>query len=196
MAHHRLPSVHAAPAPTVARAVVLLICLASGAPLSGFFDTPAAPRTRDPVVARVYEHLGDGPLPIVMVVDAGQFPRAVWARVKDLVAFRLHRPGAEGMTTADAPTYLVRDSDLYLKAAAALRNRTTTHEYVWCLLAAVLAHESAHTAPGTERQALTAEATHLRRCLTAGHLHATDGWNGGAYLQAVEARLRNPREHD
>jgi hypothetical protein len=111
------------------------------------------------------------------------------------VAFRLFRPGPANATVADAAIYLVRDSAVYSKAAAALRNNTTQHEYVWCLLAAVLAHEAAHTAPGTERQALIAEAAQLRRCLFAGHLFSSDGWNPLAYLGKVEAKLRNPREH-
>ena len=59
----------------------------------------------------------------------------------------------------------MRESTLYLKAAAALRNQTTIQEYLWCQLAEVLAHEAAHTSPLTERQALMAEAAQLRRCL-------------------------------
>ena len=165
------------------------------APLLASGDRQVHARSADPVVARVFEHLGDGPRPIVMVVDSSHFPPAVWKRVKNLVAFRLHRRGDDEASSVDAATYLVRDSDLYFKAAAALRNSTTIHEYVWCLLAAVLAHESAHIAPMTERQALSAEVAQLQRCLLAGHLHASDGWNGVVYLQKVEAKLRNPREH-
>jgi hypothetical protein len=147
------------------------------------------------VVARLYQHLGDGPRPIVLAVNSRHFPPAVWQRVKNLVAFRLHRHQPDGTTAVDAATYLVRDSDLYFKAAATLRNRTTNYDYVWCLLAAVLTHEAAHAAPLTERQALMAEAAQLRRCLHAGHLHSGDGWSAQSYLQKVEANLRHPREH-
>jgi hypothetical protein len=63
------------------------------------------------------------------------------------------------------------------------------------LLAAVLAHEAAYVAPLTEREALIAEADQLRQCLFAGHLHTGKGWSAGAYLQQVEAKLRQPREH-
>lgn len=155
----------------------------------------AALKVTDPVVARVYEHAGAGPRPLVQVVDSDDFPPDVWKRVKNLVAFRIHRHAADGTTKADPAIYVVRDSWIYFKAAAALRNGTTIHEYLWCLLAAVLAHEAAHTAPMTERQALTAEASQLRQCLFAGHLPSTDGWSTGAYLQKVEAKLRNPRDH-
>jgi hypothetical protein len=48
---------------------------------------------------------------------------------------------------------------------------------VWCLLAAVLAHESAHTTPNTERDALMAEAAQLRRCISSGHLFPDEQWN-------------------
>ncbi len=73
---------------------------------------------------------------------------------------------------------------------------TTRHTTnTWCLLAAVLAHEAAHTALRTERQALMAEAAQLRRCLFAGHLSSGDGWSPVTYLDKVEAKLRHPREH-
>jgi hypothetical protein len=156
---------------------------------------PSDERTPDPVVARIYEHFEATAPPFVLPVDASRFAPAVWRRVKDLVAFRLHRPRPDGTTVADAPIYLVRDSDIYFTAAAALRNRSTQHDYVWCLLAAVLAHESAHTRPNTERDALMAEAAQLRRCLAAGHLFAQSGWNPLTYLGKVEAKLRRPREH-
>lgn len=149
----------------------------------------------DPVVARVHRHGGDAPRPVVFVVDHRDFPPDVWRRVKNLVAFRLHRHRADGTTAVDAAVYLVRSSAVYQQAAAALRHATSNHEYVWCLLAAVLAHEAAHTAPQTERQALAAEAAQLRHCLFDGHLHTGSAWSAGAYLQQVEARLRNPREH-
>jgi hypothetical protein len=176
-------------------ALALITLCASAAPIISFDDGPGPLRTGDPVVARVYEHLGAAPRPIVQVVDSSHFPPPVWKRMQHLVAFRIHRQRDGQGTLVDAAIYLVHESDLYLKAAAALRNHTTNHEYVWCLLTAVLAHEAAHTAPGTERQALSAEAQQLRRCLLAGHLHAADGWNGLAYLQKVEARRRQPREH-
>lgn len=179
----------------IASAVALLAICEYRTSLVAFYDPPSPARSREPVVARVLEHLGNAPRPIVMVVDSSHFPPVVWKRVRNLVAFRLHRQTNGETTAVDAATYLVRDSDLYSKAAAALRNGTTIHEYVWCLFAAVLAHEAAHTAPLTERQALTAEVEQLRRCLFAGHLHASDGWNGLAYLQQVEAKLQNPREH-
>jgi hypothetical protein len=111
------------------------------------------------------------------------------------VAIRLHRHQPDGRTVVDAPIYLVRESRLYQEAAAALRNHATVKEYVWCQLAAVIAHESAHTVPLTEREALLSEAGQLRRCMLAGHLHSTDGWSAAAYLMKVEARLRNPQEH-
>ncbi len=123
------------------------------------------PRSPDAVVARIHQHYGNTPRPLALVVDSTTFPASVWRRVKDLVAFRLHRPQPDGTTLVDAPIYIVRNSDIYLKADAALRNGTTNDGYVWCLLAAVLAHEGAHKAPMTEREALTAEAEQLRRCL-------------------------------
>jgi hypothetical protein len=175
--------------------IALLVIAASGATLVGYQKAPDEGAAPDPVVARLHEHLGDWPRPIVLAVDSRQFPPAVWKRVKNLVAFRLHRHQSDGMTTVDAAIYLIRDSDLYFKAATTLRNRTTNSEYIWCLLAAVLSHESAHTAPLTERQALIAEAAQLRRCLLAGHLSSGDGWSAGSYLQKVEAKLRHPREH-
>ena len=175
--------------------LVLLSICAQGATLTGFQDGQGDGQTPDPVIARVLEHLGDAARPIVLAVDSRHFPRPVWTRVKNLVAFRLHRHGPDGGTTVDAATYLVRESDVYFKAAATLRNRTTNYEYVWCLLAAVLAHEAAHTAPMTERQALMAEAEQLRRCLLAGHLYSGDGWSPLSYLQQVEGKLRHPREH-
>ncbi len=154
----------------------------------------AAPAA-DAVLARIREHGGRGRFPVVLMVDANTFAPGVWNRVKNLVAFRIHRPAADGTTLPDAAIYLVRDSPIYLRAAEALRNRTTNHEYVWCLLAATLAHEAAHTAPNTERQALSAELAELERCLQAGHLHAADGWNAGRYVKQIEAKLRKPREH-
>jgi len=173
---------------------LLTIC-AHSATVAGYDEARDEALTHDSVIARVYEHWGDRPRPIVLAVDSGLFPATVWKRVKHLVAFRLHRQRPDGGTTVDAATYLVRDSDLYFKAAATLRNHTTHHEYVWCQLAAVLAHEAAHTAPMTERQALMAEAAQLRRCLFAGHLFSPDDWNPLSYLHKVEAKLKNPREH-
>jgi hypothetical protein len=157
--------------------------------------TATPPRSPDAVVARIHQHDGNVPSTLVLVVDNTNFPAGVWRRVKDLVAFRLHRPQLDGTTLVDAPIYIVRNSAIYLKADAALRNGTTNDEYVWCLLAAVLAHEGAHKAPMTEREALIAEAEQLRRCLFAGHLHTGSGWSAGAYLLKVEAKLRQPREH-
>jgi hypothetical protein len=158
-------------------------------------DSGLVALTRDAVVARVFEHLGDRPKPLVLVVGAERFSPAVWRRVKNLIAFRLHRPLEEGTTQVDAATYLVRTSSVYMKAAEVLRNGLTNHEYIWCLLAAVLTHEAAHTKPDTEREALEAEAAQLRRCLFAGHLYSSSGWSSGDYLQKVEAKLRNPRQH-
>ena len=151
--------------------------------------------TNDAVVARVYEHNGNAARPLVLVIDRSNFPANVWNRVKNLVAFRMHRPQPDGGTLVDAPIYVVRNSSIYSKASTALRNGTTNDEYLWCLLAAVLAHEAAHVAPQTEREALIAEADQLRRCLFGGHLHTGRDWSAGAYLQQVEAKLRQPREH-
>jgi hypothetical protein len=149
----------------------------------------------NPVVARLHQHLDPSARLLVRVVDSDDFPPGLWKRVQHLVAFRIHRPLPDGTTEADAAVYLVRTSDLYVKAEAALRNQTSNHEYVWCLLAAVIGHEAAHTRPLTEVQALTAEAAQLRRCLFAGHLYTGDGWSAVSYLGKVEAKLRNPREH-
>lgn len=173
----------------------LLTVSVQPATLAAHSDDRVDTATSDPVIARIQEHLSDSPPPVVLVVDSRQFPPAVWKRVEHLVAFRLHRHQPDGTTRADAATYLVRGSALYLKAAAAVRNRTTNHEYVWCQLAAVVAHEAAHIAPLTERAALMAEAAQLRRCLFAGHLTSGDGWNPVTYLGKVEARLQRPREH-
>jgi len=127
------------------------------------------PEQSDPVVARLYQHLGDGPRPIILAVGAGDFPPPVWNRVKHLVAFRLHRQQPDGTTLADAATYLIRDSALYAKAAEAARNRSTQYEYVWCLLAAAIPHEAQHP--------------------------TANGWSPVSYVGKVEAKLRHPREH-
>lgn len=158
-------------------------------------DQVAAPGHPDPVISRVFEHLGGRTPLAVRLAQSSDFHEQAWRRVRDLIAFRVHRPVAGGGTRPDAVIYLSSTSDLYLKAAAVLRTGATTHEYVWCLLASVIAHETAHTAPNTERHALTAEVESLRRCLLAGHLHASDGWNAVTYIGKVEARLRKPREH-
>jgi hypothetical protein len=149
----------------------------------------------DLVVVRVQGHFRPENTWPVQVVAEHDLPGDIWSRVRHLVAFRIHRHGRDGATRVDPQIYLLRTSELYQQAAAVLRQSATTREYVWCQLAAVVAHEAAHTAPLTERQALTAEVAQLRRCLFAGHLHAKNGWNGVAYLGKVEARLRNPREH-
>lgn len=154
-----------------------------------------SPRHPDPVVSRVLEHFTGDAVPPILIARSGDFHPQARRRVENLVGFRIHRPGADGVTTPDAVIYLSDTSDLYRKAAEALRTGTTQREYVWCLLAAVIAHEAAHTAPETERQALTAEVALLRRCLFAGHLHAGDGWNAARYFGMLEGRLRNPREH-
>ena len=181
----------------VRRGLVTALALSSALlPLSATAraqDPAPVSLTPDPVVARVFEHFGDRDKPLVLVVGAERFPPAVWRRVKNLIAFRLHRPVEDGGTQVDAATYLVRASAIYLKATDVLRNRLTNHEYVWCLLAAVLTHEAAHTTPDTEREALQAEAAQLRACLFAGHLYSSSGWSAGDYLQKVEAKLRNPR---
>jgi hypothetical protein len=149
----------------------------------------------DPVVARVQEHVGVVQQSLVRVIRPNDLPRDLWHRVKHLVAFRIHRNWSDGTTTVDPAIYLLGTSEVYAKAAESLRNRGTNYEYVWCLLAAVLVHEAAHTHRNTERQALAAEAAQLRRCLFAGHLYATDGWSAVSYLGKVEAKQRNPREH-
>lgn len=158
-------------------------------------DTAPEHLTGDPVIARFYEHLGEERKPLVLAVDADTFPPAIWKRVHHLVAFRLHRHRADGTTVADAAIYLNRDSQIYIKAAATIRTGATQREYIWCLLAAIVAHESAHTTPMTERQALTAEAVQLRRCLFDGHMFTGDGWSPVTYLGKVEAKLKKPREH-
>ena len=158
-------------------------------------DTAPEPLTGDPVIARVYEHLGQDRKPLMLAVDSSTFPPPIWKRVGSLVAFRLHRHQADGTTVADAAIYLNRNSEVYMKAAAALRSGATQREYLWCLLAAIVAHESAHTTLMTERQALTAEAAQLRRCLFDGHLFTGDGWSPATYLGKVEAKLKEPREH-
>lgn len=158
-------------------------------------DTPpVATDALDPVLARVYKHAGAAPRPLVQVVGPIQMPD-LWSRVKDLVAFRIHRSALDGTTTPDPTVYLVRDSTLYLQAAESLRSGVTQKEYLWCLLAAVIAHEAAHVAPLTERAALAAELAELQRCLQRGHLHTSTQWSAVAYLGKVEAKLRNPREH-
>lgn len=158
-------------------------------------EPSAIPRHPDPVVAHLLEHIDQRPRPLILFAERDRFERAAWNRVRNLVAFRVHRPQPNGLTVIDAPIYLVRESRLYQDAAAALRNRATVKEYVWCQLAALIAHEAAHTGPETEREALRREAEQLRRCLSAGHLHSSDGWSAAGYLMKVEARLRNPREH-
>ena len=179
--------------------LVVVALLVAGSPIWGAAQGERSANaflpTNDAVVARVYEHLGDVPRPLVLVIDRINFPADVWNRVKNLVAFRLHRHQPDGTTVVDAPIYVVRNSAIYVKAAKAMRTGTTNDEYVWCLLAAMLAHEAVHTAPLTESQALMAEAEQLRQCLLAGHLHTSNGWSAGAYLQQVEAKLRQPREH-
>lgn len=175
----------------------LIICVAvllGGASVSAQ-DLPEPTAHPDAVVSRMFEHFQGAPRPLVRIAESRDFHEQAWRRVQNLVGFRIHRPAAGGATTPDAAIYLSRTSELYLKAAAVLRSGATQRDYVWCLLAAVVAHENAHTALNTERQALTAELAQLRRCLFAGHLHATDGWNAITYLGKLEAKLRNPREH-
>jgi hypothetical protein len=185
-------------APGIGACATLVILLASTRAF-GHDQSPtsAGGPSAAEVVTRVREHAGAGAstFPIVLAVGPSTFPPQIWDRVKNLVAFRIHRPAADGTTAVDAAIYLVRDSPLYLKAATSLNLRTTNQEYVWCLLAASLAHEAAHTAPNTERQALIAELAQLEQCLQAGHLHAADGWSAGRYLQQVRVKLRHPREH-
>ena len=178
-----------------ARALCLVFLLSVALDARDRQEPSAIPVHPDPVVARLLEHIDQRPRPLILFADRDRFERGVWDRVRNLVAFRLHRPQPDGRTVVDAPIYLMRESRLYQDAAAALRSRATVKEYVWCRLAAVIAHEMAHTAPDTERAALRSEAEQLRRCLLAGHLHSSDGWNAGAYLVRVEARLRNPQEH-
>lgn len=178
-----------------ARALGLVLLLSVSLDARDRKEPSAIPPHPDPVVARLLEHFDDRPRPLIIFADRDRFEPGVWNRVRNLVAFRLHRPQPDGGTVVDAPIYLVRESRLYQEATAALRNRATVKEYVWCQLAAVIAHEAAHTAPETERAALLSEAEQLRRCLLAGHLHSSDGWSAGAYLMKVEARLRNPQEH-
>ena len=168
--------------------------LIGGTGMSARQDT-LSPRHPDPVVSRLLDHFAGTALPVIRIAQPEDFHAEVWRRVEGLHGFRIHRPGAGGVTTPDAVIYLSDTSDLYRKAAAMLRTGATQREYVWCLLAAVVAHEAAHTAPDTERQALTAEAALLRRCLFAGHLHVADGWNATKYLGRLEGRLRKPREH-
>jgi hypothetical protein len=168
--------------------------LISGTGLSARQETDSS-RHPDPVVSRVLEHFAGTALPAIRIARSEDFHAQAWRRVEKLVGFRIHRPGPGGVTIADAVIYLSATSDLYRKAAAALRSGATQREYVWCLLASVISHEAAHTAPDTEHQALRAEAALLRRCLLAGHLHAADGWNAPGYLGRLEGRLRNPREH-
>jgi hypothetical protein len=184
----------------VAVLAVLTVALPDASPPSRAetlmrFDEPGDTLHPDPVIARVHEHLDPSARILVRAVDSDDFPPGLWKRVRHLVAFRIHRHMADSTTQADAAIYLVRTSELYTKAEAALRNHTSNHEYVWCLLAAVIAHEAAHTRPLTEVPALTAEAAQLRRCLFAGHLYTGDGWSAVSYLGKVEAKLRNPREH-
>lgn len=114
-------------------------------------EPSAIPRHPDPVVARLLEHIDQGPRPLILFAERDRFERAAWNRVRNLVAFRVHRPQPNGLTVIDAPIYLVRESRLYQDAAAALRNRATVREYVWCQLAALIAHEAAHTGPETTR---------------------------------------------
>ena len=150
----------------------------------------------DRVLDRLQEHIGaEHQLP-VRVVGEGNLPTdTTWSRVRHLVAFRVHRHAPDGTTRVDREIYIVRTSKLYRDAERFLRQSATTREYIWCLLAAVLAHESAHTAPRTERQALEAEVEQLRRCLSAGHLFTNSGWNALEYLGKVEKKMKNPREH-
>lgn len=148
----------------------------------------------DPVVARIHEHGGVAGRPIIVVVGPEDFSEPVWRRVKDLVAFRLHRPAEDGTKATDAAIYLVRTSELYYRAVTELRQDSTDHDPVWCLLAAVVSHEAAHTSEDTERQALEAEIAQLRRCQRAGHLPPTDGLRAVSHIAKVEARLRAIRD--
>ena len=174
--------------------ILVLVSSVSRIDVAGHHTSQEHP-TGDPVVSRVHQHLGQGLKPLILPVGSDRFPAAVWRRVDSLLAFRIHRHRDDGTTVADAAIYLNRDSKMYMKAAAALRSGATQHDYLWCLLAAIVAHESAHTSPVTERQALMAEVAQLRRCLFDGHLFTGDGWKPVTYLARVEAKLRNPREH-
>ena len=144
----------------------------------------------DPVVARILEHGGAASRPIVVVVGQEDLPKAVWRTVRDLVAYRLHRPAGDGTAVTDAAIYLVRTSDLYYRASKVLRTRGTGQDEVWCFLAAVLSHEAAHTAADTERQALEAEVAQLRRCAVASHLAAGDVARIASRVSKIESKLR------
>ena len=175
----------------------MMICvgvLIGGASVSAQ-DLPEPPAHPDAVVSRVFEHFRGVPGRSFSSPNPGTFT----SRSGDECRV-LSRSGSIGQRRVEPPRPM--PSSIYRAPRSCISRRPWcsgparhTIGYVWCLLAAVLAHESAHTALNTERQALTAELGQLRRCLFAGHLHATDGWNATTYLGKVEARLRNPREH-
>ena len=153
----------------------------------------AAAQGPDPVVERIREHGGSAGSPMVVVVGPEDVPKSVWQSVKDLVAYRVHRPSEDGVPVTDAAIYLVRTSDLYQRAATVLRTNATGQDEVWCFLSAVLSHEAAHSAINTEQQALEAEAEQLRRCLFASHPPGGDVGRLASYISKVEAKLQ---KHD
>jgi hypothetical protein len=110
--------------------------------------------------------------------------------VKHLAAYRIHRPSEDGGTVTDAAIYLVRTSDLYHRAANVLRTNATGQDDVWCLLAAVLTHEAAHTAIDTEREALKAQAAQLRDCVMSGHLSAGEVVRLASSLSKIDAKVK------
>jgi hypothetical protein len=158
-------------------------------------DARASISEDDAVVAHLLKHEEAREFGPVRVVGRKDLPPDVWHLVKDAVAFRLHRPQPDGTTAADPVFYLARTSALYVRASDALRTGYSFREYVWCLLVAVLAHEAAHTAPRTEREALAAELKQLRRCFSRGHLQPRNDWSPMGYIGKVEARLKNTKGH-
>jgi hypothetical protein len=135
----------------------------------------------DPVIARVLAHLEVRP--IVVVVDRSLVGDAMWARVKNLNAFRVHR--ADGST--DAPVFVVKGA-MYAEAAKSL---DVPNADVWCKWAAVIMHELQHNAAHTERAALEAERAQVERCANDGHFAS----HGATYVMELARKVRNVKEH-
>ena len=71
-----------------------------------------------------------------------------------------------------------------------LRTNGTGQDDVWCLFAAVLSHEAAHTGTNTEREALEAEAAQLRDCVRSDHLSPSEVLRLASSLFKIDAKVK------
>jgi hypothetical protein len=147
--------------------------------------------TKDPVVARVYEHFGDStrapgfgrrfPAAGACGLEARQTPRRVSAS-----------------SSSTRPNDTCRCGDLSgARLGSVLQGRRHIakpdhHSRIRLVPARRCPRPRA---PMTEREALLAEAAQLRRCLFCGPPVLRRWLGSGGALQTVQAKLHKPREH-